>query len=86
MKIDLHKAYDYVDWSYIHLILHKIGQHAQNVEWIMACITTVSYDVLIKSTPTSFFWVGKGLRQGYSVSTLTFILVMDGLNMRIKDV
>lgn len=47
MKTNLHKAYDSVDWSYITLILYKIGLRSHNVEWIMACITQVFFVVLV---------------------------------------
>jgi len=84
MKIDIHKAYDSVDWSFIQLILLKVGLSMENIRWIMACITSVSFVVIINGLPTHFFKDGKGLRQGYTLSPLIFILCMDIFSCRIK--
>lgn len=85
MKIDLHKAYNCVDWSYIRLILYKVGLRSHNVEWIMACTTSVCFVVLINGLPSTFFCVGRELGDGCSLSPLIFILVMDGLSLKIKE-
>lgn len=61
MKVDLQKAYDSVDWTYLHIVLHRIGLQMHNIEWIMACVTTIRYAVIINGYPTSYFGVGKGL-------------------------
>lgn len=50
----------------------------------MACVTNVNYFVIINGYPSKFFRVGRGLRQGCSISPLLFILVMDGLSFHIK--
>lgn len=83
MKIDLKKAYECVDWS-LHLILSKIGLSINIVEWIMGCVTTVQYLVLVNKYPSYFFKARRGLRQGCSFSPLLFILVMDGLSDKIN--
>ena len=61
MKIDIHKAYDSADWSFIRLILLNIGLSIWSIRWIMACITSVRYDVLINGIPTEFFLAERGL-------------------------
>ena len=80
MKVDLHKAYDSIDWSYIRLVLMKIGLPIRIIRWIMSCITTVRYAVIINGIPTPFFGAERGLRQGCALSPLIFILIMDGFN------
>ena len=77
MKIDLMKAYDSLDWSYIRLVLLKIGLSIPIIRWIMTCITTVWYAVIINSLPTAFFDATRGFRQGCALSPMIFILVMD---------
>lgn len=44
-KLDLAKAYDQVDWSYLEQILLKLGFHQKWVQWIMTCVTTVRYSI-----------------------------------------
>jgi len=52
----------------------------------MAYVDNVNYAVIINGYPTRFFWAGRGLRQGCSLSPLVFILVMDCLSLYIKKV
>ena len=80
MKIDLYKAYDTVDWSYIHVMLLKIGLPINIIRWIMTCITYATYVVIINGVPTDLFAAERGIRQGCALSPLIFILVMDGFS------
>ena len=80
MKVDLFKAYDTLDWSYLCLMLLKIGLPLRIIRWIMSCITSVRYAVIINGLPTNFFEAGRGLRQGCALSPLIFILIMNGFS------
>lgn len=62
MKVNLHKAYDCLDWGYLRMVLHKIGLQSRCAERMMAYVTNVNYDVIINGYPLSFFRVGRGLR------------------------
>nr|XP_016464091.1 PREDICTED: uncharacterized protein LOC107787086 [Nicotiana tabacum] len=52
LKIDMHKAYDSVEWVYIEQELRLLNFPAMFVKRIMACIRTVSYSVLINGKPS----------------------------------
>jgi len=84
LKIDLKNVYDIVDWGFIHCLLARIGLDNRCSRWIMACVVEVNYVVLINGIPTPFFKAARGLRQGYSLSPLLFILIMDSLSLHIK--
>ena len=62
MKIDLLKAYDSVDWYFIRLVLMKVGLPIASIKWIMACITSIRYTVIIDGMPNTFFDARCGLR------------------------
>jgi hypothetical protein len=66
------------------MILIKTGFGLAITNWIMSCITSVSYVVPINGEPYEFFQRGKGLRQGYPLLPLLFILVMEGLSILLK--
>ena len=62
LKIDLKKAYDCVDWEFFHLILSKIGISTPIIEWIMACVSSAHFVVMINGYPSNFFNASRGLR------------------------
>lgn len=64
MKVALHKAYDCVNWSFLHLILTKIGLVVKNVDWIMACVSLVWFVALINGYQWDFFG-GKGIETDF---------------------
>jgi hypothetical protein len=40
-KLDLSKAYDHVDWSFLKKVLEQLGFQSRWVQWVMECVTTV---------------------------------------------
>ena len=80
IKIDLSKAYDRVSWLYLRMLLTHVGFCYEFVRWIMACISSVSFAVLINGVASPFFQAGRGLRQGSPLSPLLFLLVAEGLS------
>jgi len=75
LKIDLSKAYDKVSWLYIRLLLTHLGFDIGFIRWIMSCITTISFFVLINEATSPFFHSERGIRQGFPLSSLLFLLV-----------
>ena len=84
-KIDLAKACDKVSWLYIRLLLTHLGFDIAFIRWIMSCITTVSFSILINGAASPFLHVECELRQGFPFSPLLFLLVAEGLNRSIKE-
>jgi len=83
IKIDLSKAYDKVNWLFIRLLLTHLGFNINFIRWIMSCISTVSFAVLINGSASPFFHSERGLRQGCPLSPLLFLLVAEGLSRAI---
>jgi hypothetical protein len=84
LKIDLKKAYDCVSWDYLRLVLLQCGFGLPTTNWIMGCITSTTFAILINGEPTRFFNSERGLHQGYPLSPLLFILIMEGLSLALK--
>jgi hypothetical protein len=80
LKLDLKRAYDSVSWQFLHLLLDQIGLDRLVINWIMGCITSVNTTVLVNGIPTDFFRCHRGLRQGFPLSPLIFLLVIEALS------
>ena len=64
MMIDIHQAYDSIDWSFIRLTLLRVGLSMSSIRWIMACISSIRFVVLVNGLPSNFLMAKRGLRQG----------------------
>eukprot|EP00253_Pinus_taeda_P035172 PITA_35172 len=85
LKIDLAKAFDRVSWLYLKMILIHLGFPQNFISWIMACITTPTFSVLINGSASQFFHSERRLRQGCPLSPLLFLIVMDALSQLIDS-
>ena len=74
IKLDHQKAYDRVNWSFIKVVLIKFGFNEVFINWIMECITSVSFEVLINGGKSENFKSERRLRQGDLLSSYIFIL------------
>jgi hypothetical protein len=53
--------------------------------WIMSCVVSSFYSVLINGEAIDFFKSARGLWQGCPLSPILFILVMESLSLLLKD-
>ena len=83
-KLDLVKSFDHVNWTFLYLILLQVGLTLDLVIWIMDCVSTVNYEVLVNGSPTCLFNASRGIRQGCPLSPLIFLLVIEGLSILIQ--
>jgi hypothetical protein len=68
VKIYLSKAFDRVNWLYIRILLIHLGFGLVFFNWIMACLSSVSFSILLNGSATKFFHSERGLRQGCILS------------------
>lgn len=47
VKYDMSKAYDRVKWKFVEALLGALDFHGKWISWIMRCITSVTYSILI---------------------------------------
>jgi hypothetical protein len=61
VKIDLSKAYERVSWIYLRVMLLHIGFNVPFINWVMSCINTMSFALLINVSASKFFRPKRGL-------------------------
>jgi len=85
LKLDISKEYDRLDWDYLRDIMIQMGFSARWVQWIMLCVETVDYTVLVNGVQVGPLIPGRGIRQGDPLSPHLFIICAEGLSALIRD-
>lgn len=84
MKVDMQNAYDSLEWPFLEQILCSLNFRDIFVQWVMDCVSSVSYSIIINGKPSVPFPARKGLRQGDPLSRFLFVLAMEYLNRLLK--
>ncbi|XP_021723977.1 uncharacterized protein LOC110691367 [Chenopodium quinoa] len=74
MKLDMSKAYDRIEWSFLEVVLERFGFDQRWRECVMDCVKFVSFFVLVNGKPTEEFIPSRGIRKGDPISPYLFIL------------
>lgn len=85
LKLDLEKAYDRLEWSFIESFLERFGLPLQLRSVISACISTASMSINWNGSNTDQFSSTRGLRQGDPISPYLFVLSLERLGHKIQQ-
>lgn len=86
LKIDITNKYDRMNWRFLRGVLSRMGFSDKWVHWVMMCVTSVNYSILVNAYRIGPIQPGRGLRQGDPLPPYLFILVAKGISTLINRV
>lgn len=84
IKLDLQKAYDRVNWRFIKNVQLHLGFNEKYTNRVMACVSSILFEVLVNGGKFESFKPSRGLRQGDPLSPYLFIFGQEVLSRLIK--
>jgi hypothetical protein len=84
LKIDITKALDTVDCSFLLEVLRRMGFGARLLACMCALLSNASTRVLLNGSPRACLANKDGLRQGVPLSPQLFILIMEVLHFALE--
>ena len=85
IKIDLEKAYNKIEWSFVREMLVRANFPPDLRDIIMSYVSTVSISILFNGEALDPIYPSRGIRRGDPLSPYLFILCMDFLGQLIEE-
>ena len=84
-KIDIAKAFNSLDWTFLLKVLRHMGFSRRWLNWISLILSTASTKIILNGSPGRRICHARGLCQGDPLSQLFFVIAMEALNALIKN-
>ena len=80
VRLDMHKTYDRVEWTFLKDMMAKLGFNEQWIAMIMACVSSVRYKMGLNLKKTYTFTPTRGITQGEPLSPYIFMICAEALS------
>lgn len=84
LKLDLEKAFDHLEWAFVHEVLDFLHFPEHITHLILHCISSPSVNVLLNGGRLESFLPSLGITQGDPMSPCIFILYLEYLSILIN--
>jgi hypothetical protein len=85
IKIDLAKAFDRLEWSFIVMALQKQGFSNHFINLVKACISNPKFSVIVNGNHHGKFKSQRGIRQGCPLSPYLFVIAINELAIQLQE-
>ncbi|GAA0153626.1 hypothetical protein LIER_11820 [Lithospermum erythrorhizon] len=84
IKLDMLKAYDRIEWTFLKTMLIQLRFSAKWVSLILFYVESVTYSLFVNGSQVAYIKPGRELQQGDPLSPYLFIICTEGLISLIK--
>jgi hypothetical protein len=85
LKIDISKAFDTLEWSFLLKVLHCFGFNEVFCNWIHVILQSAFLSISVNGKAEGYFNCSRGVRQGDPISPLLLCLAEDVLSRGISN-
>lgn len=85
LKIDLSEAFNSVKPDFLERAMRRLEFSAPMISWILECVTSPQFSVLVNGSSCGYFQWTRGLWQGCPLSQYLFCIVMEYHSVVMDD-